>query len=88
MTVSSTPSEPTLPASARSTSTAVAESERAPAKTMFTQLTSTIDGRHRGFFAKFGDARQVWALDSDRGQTMYLGEIFLDDQEVSPSSVS
>lgn len=46
---------------------------------MFTQLTSAIDERHRSFFAKAGDARQVWALDSDSAQTVYLPEGGVDD---------
>ncbi len=41
---------------------------------MFDQLTGAIDDRHRQFFAKAGDARQVWALDRDSSRIVYLPE--------------
>lgn len=47
---------------------------------MFNQLTSAIDERHRDFFAQSGDARQVWARDSDRGRVIYLREDGVDHQ--------
>ena len=47
---------------------------------MFGQLTSAIDDRHRSFFAKSGDARQVWALDSHSARVVYLPEDGVDEQ--------
>ncbi len=47
---------------------------------MFDELTSAIDERHRGFFAKSGDARQVWALDTEHGRVVYLPEDGVDDR--------
>jgi hypothetical protein len=47
---------------------------------MFDQLTGAIDNRHRQFFAKAGDARQVWALDSSCNRVIYLPEDGVDEQ--------
>ena len=47
---------------------------------MFEQPTAAIDSRHRGFFGESGDHRQVWALDTELGNVIYLPEGGIDER--------